>query len=64
VLRFVLLLAVVAVGSYYVARTLLEGWPRHRDHHEDTFVRPFGPDDDDEFLAELSQRNKGPEDPS
>lgn len=58
-----LLLAVVAVGSYYVARTLLEGWPHRRDRHrEDAYVRPFGPDDDDEFLAQLSQRRKRPDD--
>lgn len=57
-----LLLAVVAVGSYYAARFLLEGWPRRR-HGEDQYVRPFGPDDDDEFLSQISKRNKGPDDP-
>jgi hypothetical protein len=59
--RFVLLLVVVAVGSYYAARLLLEGFPRHR-RHDDEYVRPVGPDDDDEFLARIS-RKKGPEDP-
>jgi len=59
----VLLLAIVAVGSYYAARFLLEGWPR-RPHRDDEFERPFGPDDDDEFLARLSRRDKGPDDPS
>ena len=58
-----LLLAIVAVGSYYAARFLLEGWPR-RQHRHDEFERPFGPDDDDEFLARLSRRDKGPDDPS
>jgi hypothetical protein len=55
--RFVLLLVIVAVGSYYAARFLLEGFPR-RQHHEDEFVRPLGPDDDDEFLAQISRRQK------
>jgi hypothetical protein len=54
-----LLLIVVAVGSYYAARFLLEGFPRRRPRREeDEFVRPLGPDDDDEFLAQLSRRNK------
>ncbi len=59
--RFVLLLVVVAVGSYYAARFLLEGFPRIRRHEDDDYVRPYGPDDDDEFLARIS-RKKGPED--
>ena len=54
-----MLLIVVAVGSYYAARFLLEGFPRRRPRHEEEeFVRPLGPDDDDEFLAQLSRRNK------
>ena len=61
--KFVLLLVVVAVGSYYAARFLLEGLPRWRRHEEDAYVRPIGPDDDDEFLAQIS-RKKGPDDPS
>jgi hypothetical protein len=60
--KFVLLLVIVAVGSYYAARFLLEGFPRRSDH-DDNYVRPYGPDDDDEFLAEIS-RKKGPDDPS
>ena len=59
--KFVLLLAVVAVGSYYAARFLLEGFPRRSRHHDD-YVRPFGPDDDYEFLAEISRRDKGQDD--
>ena len=59
--RFVLLLVVVAVGSYYAARFLLEGFPRRTRSH-DEYVRPVGPDDDDEFLARIS-RKKGPDDP-
>jgi hypothetical protein len=62
--RFVLLLVVVAVGSYYAARFLLEGWPRRPGHDDDPYVRPFGPDDDDEFLARLSKRDPGPDDPT
>jgi hypothetical protein len=58
--RFVLLLVVVAVGSYYAARFLLEGFPR-RPRRSDHYVRPMGPDDDDEFLAQIS-RKKGPDD--
>jgi hypothetical protein len=59
-----LLLVVVAVGSYYAARFLLEGWPRHRPKQPEEYQRPLGPDDDDEFLAELSRRPKGPDEPS
>jgi hypothetical protein len=58
-----LLLVIVAVGSYYAARFLLEGFPRKRDRSE-TYQRPMGPDDDDDFLAQLSRRKKGPDDPS
>lgn len=62
--RFVLLLVVVAVGSYYAARFLLEGFPRlRRPSDEEEYVRPLGPDDDDEFLAQIS-RKKGPDDPT
>jgi hypothetical protein len=57
----VLLLVIVAVGSYYAARFLLEGFPR-RPRQEDHFVRPLGPDDDEEFMAQLSRREK-PDDP-
>jgi hypothetical protein len=56
-----LLLVIVAVGSYYAARFLLEGFPRKR-HHTEAYRRPMGPDDDDEFLAQLSRRDKGPDD--
>ncbi|HEY2880146.1 hypothetical protein [Nocardioides sp.] len=62
--RFVLLLVVVAVGSYYAARFLLEGFPRRPHRDDDEYVRPVGPDDDDEFLAQISRRDKGPDDPS
>jgi hypothetical protein len=58
----VLLLVVVAVGSYYAARFLLEGWPRRRRRQDLPYVRPMGPDDDDEFLAQLSRRDPGPDD--
>jgi hypothetical protein len=58
-----LLLIIVAVGSYYAARFLLEGFP-HRRKDTETYQRPMGPDDDDEFLAQLSRRKKGPDDPS
>jgi hypothetical protein len=62
--RFVLLLVVVAVGSYYAARFLLEGFPRLR-RRDDEYVRPYGPDDDDEFLAQISRKKgPGPDDPS
>ena len=56
-----MLLVIVAVGSYYAARFLLESWP-HRPKRTDDVQRPYGPDDDDEFLAQISQRRKGPED--
>ena len=58
-----LLLVIVAVGSYYAARILLEGWPHRPRRDDDPVERPFGPDDDDEFLAQLSRRKKGPDDP-
>ena len=59
-----LLLVVVAVGSYYAARFLLEGWPRRSRHHDKPYVRPYGPDDDDEFLSRISKRDQGPDDPA
>ena len=60
--RFVLLLVIVAVGSYYAARFLLDGFPRWRGH-DDEYVRPRGPDDDDEFLSRISRPDK-PDDQS
>ena len=60
--KFALLLVVVAVGSYYAARFLLEGFPRLRRRDDDEYVRPYGPDDDDEFLSRISRRDKGPDD--
>ena len=62
--KFALLLVVVAVGSYYAARFLLEGLPRWRRREDDEYVRPYGPDDDDEFLSRISRRDKGPDDES
>ena len=59
-----LLLVVVAVGSYYAARFLLEGWPRRPHRDDDVYVRPYGPDDDDEFLSRISKRDQGPDDPT
>ena len=59
--RFLLLLIVVGVGSYYAARFLLEGFPKIRRRKDDPYVRPYGPDDDDEFLSRIS-RKKGPDD--
>ena len=60
-----LLLVIVAVGSYYAARFLLEGLPRWRRRDEDdVYVRPYGPDDDDEFLSQISRRDQGPDDKS
>ena len=59
--KFVLLLVVVAVGSYYAARFLLEGVPRwRRRYDENEYVRPFGPDDDDEFLSQISAQEAAP----
>ena len=41
-----LLLVVVAVGSYYAARFLLEGWPQRRPRHHEEYRRPLkGPDE-------------------
>jgi hypothetical protein len=61
--KFVLLLVLVAVASYYSARFLLEGRPRRRAPQEDTYVRPLGPDDDDEFLSRIAKRPDGPSTP-
>jgi len=61
--KIVLLLVIVAVGSYYAARFLLDGFPRWR-RQDDQYVRPVGPDDDDEFLSQISRRDKGPDDQS
>ena len=58
---FVVLLIVVAVGSYYAARFLREGRPRRRPRQEAEFARPLGPDDDDEFLA-AARRAQQPDD--
>jgi hypothetical protein len=61
---FALLLVIVAVGSYYAARFLLEGLPRwRRRDDDDVYVRPGAPDDDDDFLSRIS-RKKRPDDPS
>ena len=57
-------LVVVAGGSYYAARFLLEGWPRRHHPGDQPYVRPMGPDDDDEFLAQITKRDPGSDDPS
>jgi hypothetical protein len=62
--KFVLLLVIVAVGSYYAARFLLEGRPRRKRTVDAPYVRPMGPDDDDEFLSQISKHDRGPDDPA
>jgi hypothetical protein len=61
--RFVLLLVVVAVGSYY-ARGSCSRASRGDRVGTTTSTSADGPDDDDEFLAQISRRDKGPDDPS
>ncbi|MGI8523724.1 MAG: hypothetical protein ACR2K3_10515 [Nocardioides sp.] len=54
-LRFVLVTVVVAVVTYLLVRKMLMA--RH-DHPEPPPTRPWAPDDDDAFLAELDHRRR------
>jgi hypothetical protein len=64
VLKFLLVVILLAIAVYLTVRVIqrrgLLGNDRDRDH---TPPRPYGPDDDDEFLRELERRRKHPRDP-
>ena len=56
--KLVLVTVVVAVATYLLVRTMLMA--RH-DHPEPPQARPWAPDDDDAFLAELDRRRRPPD---
>ncbi|NYD43485.1 hypothetical protein [Nocardioides panaciterrulae] len=62
-LKFLLIVILLAIAVYLLVRVIqrrgLIGTDRPRDH---TPPRPFGPDDDDEFLRELERRRRHPGD--
>lgn len=62
-LKFLLVVIVLAIAVYLTVRVIQRrGLPGDHDRHR-TPPRPYGPDDDDEFLRELGRRHKHPRDP-
>ena len=59
---YLLFVAVVAVATYLAVRAILERGPRRsrasRTRVHQPEQRPWAPDDDDEFLAELDRRRR------
>jgi hypothetical protein len=64
VLKFLLVVILVAVAVYLVARVIQRRGvgPAPRPRHQPP-PRPMGPDDDPDFLRDLDRRRKHPEDP-
>ena len=61
VVPFLVAVVVVAVVTYVGVRALLERGPRRPPRGRRTpepAARPWAPDDDDEFLAELDRRRR------
>jgi hypothetical protein len=60
VLKFLLVVILLAIAIYLTVRVIQRRGPAG---HDQTPARPFGPDDDDEFLRELDRRKRHPQDP-
>ncbi|MBB6627381.1 hypothetical protein H5V45_08615 [Nocardioides sp. KIGAM211] len=63
-LKFLLVVILIAVAVYLTARVIqrrgIAPTPRRSQQPP---PRPFGPDDDPDFLRDLDRRRKHPEDP-
>ena len=59
-LKFLLLVILVAIAVYYTVRVIQRRGilPKH-----DAPPRPFGPDDDPDFLRDLDRKRRHPKDP-
>ncbi|GAA2148831.1 hypothetical protein GCM10009844_27790 [Nocardioides koreensis] len=59
-LKFLLLVILLAVAVYFTVRAIQRRGvlPRHQPP-----PRPFGPDDDPDFLRDLDRKRKHPKDP-
>ena len=59
-LKFLLVVILLAIAIYLTVRVVQR---RGLPDHDQAPRRPYGPDDDDEFLRELERRRKHPRDP-
>ncbi len=64
-LRFLLIVVLFAVATYVVVRLLQQrrGLPPQARTRPVQPPRPFGPDDDPDFLRDLDRKRRHPEDP-
>ena len=60
-LKFLLLVILVAVAVYYTVRVIQRRGVLPPKHHAPP--RPFGPDDDPDFLRDLDRKRRHPKDP-
>lgn len=60
VLKFLLVVILLAIAIYLTVRVIQR---RGVAGHDQPPPRPYGPDDDDEFLRELERRRRHPRDP-
>jgi hypothetical protein len=66
VLKVLLVVVLFAVATYYLIRVIERrgvARPARRRSEPRPQQRPVAPDDDDEFLRDLDQRHRHPEDP-
>jgi hypothetical protein len=66
VLKVLFVVALFAVATYYLIRVIERrgvARPIRRRPDPRPPARPVGPDDDEDFLRDLDQRRKHPEDP-
>lgn len=61
-LKFLLLVILVAVAVYLTVRVIQRRGVLPKHHHQPP-PRPFGPDDDPDFLRDLDRKRKHPKDP-
>ena len=62
-LKFLLVVIVLAIAVYLTVRVIQRRGLPERHDRDRTPPRPYGPDDDEEFLRELGRRRKHPRDP-
>lgn len=62
-LKFLLVVAVAAVVVYLVVRAIQRRGALPAPRQQRPEPRPLGPDDDPDFLRDLDERKRHPEDP-
>lgn len=62
-LKFLLLVILVAVAVYFLVRAIQRRGVLPRHQPPASPPRPLGPDDDPDFLRDLDRKRKHPKDP-